>query len=133
MNLFEQASRQKVRFQSTKGELTTEQLWDLPLTNSNGFNLDAVARDVHRDLKAVSEESFVTMARPNPAQARLELKMEIVKHIIGVKLAEAEQAKTAADRANERQRLMEILNKKQDAALEALTPEEIKARLDALG
>lgn len=131
MNLFEQASRQKLRFPSIKGEITTEQLWDLPLTSKGAFDLDSVAKAINGHLKAVAETSFVEI-KHNPAKTTLELQLDILKHIIAVRMAEAEQAKSAADRANERHRLMEILNKKQDAALEALTPEEIQKRLDAL-
>ena len=34
MNMFEQAARQGFRFNSTRGLLTTEQLWTLPLTST---------------------------------------------------------------------------------------------------
>lgn len=132
MNIFEQATRQKIRFPSAKGELTTEQLWELPLTSKTGFDLDTVAREVNRDLKETAEESFVS-TRANPARAQLELKLELVKHVIAVKITEAESREQAAARAQERQRLQEILNKKQDAALEGLSVEEIQKRLIELG
>lgn len=132
MNIFEQATRQKIRFPSIKGELTTEQLWELPLTSRTGFDLDSVAREVNRDLKETAEESFVA-TRANPARAQLELKLELVKHVIAVKITEAESREQAAARAQERQRLQEILNKKQDAALEGLSVEEIQKRLTELG
>ena len=44
MNIFEYAARSKIRFQSTKGELTVEQLWDVPLRSRDDFNLNAVAK-----------------------------------------------------------------------------------------
>lgn len=132
INLFEQASRQKLRFASERGELMVEQLWDLPLTSKNGFDLDTLAREVNRQLRLLSEESFVETKRA-PATEILELKLEILKHIIAVRIAEREKNLAAVARSAERQRLLEILGKKEDAALEALTPEQIKARLDALG
>lgn len=130
-NLFQLASRQKFRFQSIKGELTTEQLWDLPLTARGGFNLDEVAKQVAAELKAAGEESFV-QKKSNPAKAKLEAKLEIVKHIIAVKLDDAEKANKASQNQEERQRLLAVLNRKQDAALEELTPEQIQARLAEL-
>ena len=130
-NLFQLASRQKFRFQSIKGELTTEQLWDLPLTARGGFNLDEVAKQVAAELKAAGEESFV-QKKSNPAKSKLEAKLEIVKHIIAVKLEDAEKAAKASQNQEERQRLLAVLNRKQDAALEELTPEQIQARLAEL-
>ena len=130
-NLFQLASRQKFRFQSIKGELTTEQLWDLPLTARGGFNLDEVAKQVAAELKAAGEESFV-QKNSNPAKSKLEAKLEIVKHIISAKLEEAERAVKASQNQEERQRLLAVLNRKQDAALEELTPEQIQARLAEL-
>ena len=130
-NLFQLASRQKFRFQSIKGELTTEQLWDLPLTARGGFNLDEVAKQVAAELKAAGEESFV-QKKSNPAKSKLEAKLEIIKHIIAVKLEEAERAVKASQNQEERQRLLAVLNRKQDAALEELTPEQIQARLAEL-
>lgn len=132
MNIFEQATRQKIRFPSAKGELTTEQLWELPLTSKTGFDLDTVAREVNRDLKETAEESFVS-TRANPARAHLELKLELVKHVIAVKITEADAREKAASRTQERQRLQEILARKQDAELEGLSVEDIQKRLAELG
>lgn len=132
MNLFEQASRVKLRFASTKGELTVEQLWDAPLISGNGFNLDVIAKDVNTQLKASTEESFVKQARPNAAQAALELKLEILKHIIGVKLAEADAAKASVARAEELRRLKEALAHKQDEALMSMDADALKKRIEEL-
>jgi hypothetical protein len=132
MNIFEQASRQKARFASIKGEITTEQLWDLPLQSKSGFDLDTVAKNVNAELKGVTEESFVATTS-NPAKATLELKLEIVKHVIAVRLAENEAQRSAAAKAAEKQRLLDILAKKEDQALEGLTPEQIRERINQLG
>ena len=131
MNIFEQASIHKIRFTTVKGDLTTEQLWDLPLTSKGSFDLDTVAKTVNTSLKATAEESFVATS-VNPARDVLELKLEIVKHIISVRLAQNAQLREASARASECVKLLDVLAKKQDAALEALTPEEIQDRLKAL-
>lgn len=130
-NLFQLASRQKFRFQSIKGELTTEQLWELPLTARGGFNLDEVAKQVAAELKAAGEESFV-QKNSNPAKSKLEAKLEIVKHIITTKLEETERAVKTEQRSEERQKLLAVLDRKQRAALEELTPEQLQARLAEL-
>ena len=130
MNIFEQATRRAIRFESAKGDLSVEQLWDLPLQSRNQFDLDTVAKTVNRQLNAVTEESFVSV-RENPAKETLSLKLEIVKHIISVKLQEAEEARNR-DKASEKEKLLRLLDEKQNEALRALTPEEIQERLKAL-
>jgi len=132
MNLFEIASRQAFRFQSVKGLLTTEQLWDLPLQSKSGMDLDSVARGVSAQLKTMAEESFVPTVRTNPAKASLEQQLDIVKHIIGVKHEENVALQNAAVKKAEREKLYALLEKKQDAALEGLSVEDIKAKLAAL-
>ena len=131
MNIFEQATRRAIRFESAKGDLSVEQLWDLPLQSRNQFDLDTVAKTVNRQLNAVTEESFVSV-RENPAKETLSLKLEIVKHIISVKLQEAEEARNRANKASEKEKLLRLLDEKQNEALRALTPEELQERLKAL-
>ena len=131
MNIFEQATRRAIRFESVKGDLSVEQLWDLPLQSRNQFDLDTIAKTVNRQLNDVTEESFVSV-RENPAKETLSLKLELVKHIISVKLQEAEEARNRANKASEKEKLLRLLDEKQNEALRALTPEEIQERLKAL-
>lgn len=130
-NLFLQATREKFRFESPKGDLSVEQLWDLPLTSRTDFDLDTVAKAVNADLKAANEESFVNVNN-NPAVSRLQAKLEVVKAIIEVKLAQAEATKKRAEKAAERQRLMEVLHSKKNQELQGLSVEEIERRLSQL-
>ena len=131
MNIFEQATRQALRFSSNRGELSTEQLWDLPLTSRQGFDLDSVAKEVNQRLKSVTEESFVVKTT-NPEKDSLELKLEVLKHIIAAKQSEADARRNAAERAAERQKLYDILAEKQDSALKDLSVEDIQKRLAEL-
>ena len=130
-NLFLQATREKFRFESSKGDLSVEQLWDLPLTSRTGFDLDTVAKAVNANLKSSNEESFVNVSN-NPAVSRLQAQLEVVKAIIEVKLAQAEATKKRAEKAAERQRLMEVLHSKKDQELQGLSVEEIERRLSQL-
>lgn len=130
-NIFEHASRVKTRFPSNRGDLTTEQLWDLPLQSKSGFDLDSVAKAVNSQLKAVTEESFVSTGT-NPAKSKLEHMLETVKHVIAVRLRENAEAATKAARAAERQKLVDALSDKQDAAIKDMTPDQIKARIEEL-
>ena len=131
MNIFEQATRLKLRFPSVKGELNAEQLWDLPLQSRTLFDLDTVAKTVYHDLKGREEGSFVTTST-DPMKARLEVMLDIIKHVIQVKQDESSARVDAARKAEQRQRILEVMDKKADAALENETVEQLAARLKSL-
>lgn len=128
MSIFEQASRAKLRFTSIKGRIAVEDLWDLPLSSRNGFDLDSVAKAVNADLKAAAEESFVATAS-NPAKAALELQMAVVKHVIAVRLKENEEQRARDARLEERRRLLQVLETKQDEKMRGMSAEEILGRI----
>lgn len=131
VSMFEYATRNKMRFASSKGELTVEQLWDVPLRSRDDFNLDTIAKGANKALKALSEESFVRTER-TPDQYRAEMALEIVKHVIEVKLDEEAVAKRRADNRVEREKLLKILAEKQDGKLSELTERELQKRINAL-
>lgn len=129
--MFEKASRLKIRFQSPKGELSVEDLWDLPLTSQTGkANLDDIAKDIHTLLKSSGEVSFVEKTAPQNETAQLGF--EIVKHIISIRLAENQSRLDAREKSEKKQRLMEILNRKEDQALEELSPDQIRDMINSM-
>lgn len=130
-NLFEYAVRNKLRFASTKGDLTVEQLWDVPLRSRDDFNLNTIAKAANKAWKDISEESFVETAK-TPQHARLEMALETVKYVIDIKLAEEDAAKKRADNKAEKEKLLAILAEKQDGKLSALSEAELKKRIAAL-
>lgn len=125
MNIFEQASRLELRFATTKGLLSVEDLWKLSLDS-----LDTIAKGVNRQLKASEEESFVkTRTKANTEDT---LKLDILKHVIEVKLQEAEEKKNKAEKAAQLSLLRELKANKQLQELQSLTSTEIDARIAAL-
>lgn len=132
MNIFELASREAYRFDSVKGALTVEDLWLLPLTTTrnNAASLDNIAKEINKQLKSSEEESFVTQRTSK--DVTLASKLELVKHIIAVKMQEAEAVRSQAAKAEEKAKLLAILAKKQEESLENLTEEEILNKLNNL-
>lgn len=136
LNLFELATRRKFKFPSVKGDLRVEDLWDLPLkvtspTRDVKADLDTVAKGLNAKIKLEGEESFVTPAS-NVTKTILEQKLDIVKRIIAVKIAERDAAEAKATRDAERKRLLVALDKKQEEAIDSMSAEEIEKRLAAL-
>lgn len=131
-NLFITASRKKFRFASERGDLTVENLWDLPLTSKNGFNLNAVAIRVNAELKDLAEESFVETST-NPRRKDLENMLEIVKYVIAVKQDEAKAATERVAKQELKRKLREAIEAKEGEALQSASLEDLKAQLAALG
>lgn len=123
--MFEQASRVKLRFKLSNGVVTTEDLWDLSLES-----LDALARFLNKTIKDEEEISFIK--EKSSANKLTELRFEIVKHIIAVKLAEKEKAQDAATKSERKQAILKILSDKEDESLQAMSKEDLLKELESL-
>lgn len=124
-NLFESATRSKMRF-PFKGMISVEDLWDLSLTN-----LDSVFKTLNAEAKKSEEESLLNTKSKEDEE--ISNKIEIVKYIVSVKLDEKKKREDAKKNAEMRQRLLEIKAKRQDAALENMSDEDLDKALAELG
>ena len=60
MDIFEQASRLDLLFESSFGSFYTNDLWKLPLISQNGkVSLDELAKKYHNKIKNAEQPSFV--------------------------------------------------------------------------
>lgn len=130
-NIFEYATRHKLRFASARGGLSTEQLWEVPLRSSDGFDLNAIAKGVNRALKDVTEESFVETAK-TAEHVRLETTLEVVKYVIEAKMDDEAAAKIRAANRIKKAKLLEILAEKQAGKLSDLSEKELRKQIAAL-
>ncbi len=115
--MFEQASRLKLRF-PYKGQCTTEDLWDMPLAH-----LDNIFKVLNSEAKSQKEESL--LAVKTSENTILDLQINIVKHVVSVRLKEQEARKTLADRASQKQKLLGLAAEKQEESLRGLSAEEL--------
>ena len=122
--LFIMAIRQKFRF-NFKGVATLEDLWDL-----NVRDLDTIFKSLNAQAKQAKEESL--LAVKSKEDAVLEAKIEIVKHIVATKLAEAEHRRVLAENKEKKNRIAEILADKQDEELRGKSVEELQQMLNSM-
>ena len=128
--MFEKASRirPKIRFNCSKGDLSVEDLWDLPLTSIiNNSNLDDIARGLHKQLKNDDDVSFVD--KDKKSDEIVQLKFDIVKHIIEFRLAQNTAKVEANEKAEKKQRILQALAESENKEFESKTPEELRAML----
>jgi hypothetical protein len=130
-DLFIVASRRKFRFASERGDLSVEQLWDLPLTSKNGFNLNAVAIAVNSELKGLAEESFVETST-NPRRRELEQMLEVVKYVISVKQEEAMAAQERVAKQELKRKLQDAIAAKEGQALLDASLDDLRAQLASI-
>lgn len=123
-NMFEIATRNKMRF-PFKGMISVEDLWDL-----NVRDLDNVFKTLNAQVKKSQEESL--LATKSKEDEALSIQIEIVKHIVNIKLTEAEVARQSKESKAQAQKIMEIINAKQDEDLHNKSIGELKAMLNEL-
>jgi len=118
MSIFEKASRLKLRF-SHKGYCSVEDLWDLPLES-----VDAIFKQLNQQAKTQLEESL--LAESTKADEELTLQLEIVRHVVKVRLEEKQQQANKLERASKKQELLAIVADKENAALKDKSIDELK-------
>ncbi|MFL1672678.1 hypothetical protein [Paenibacillus dendritiformis] len=121
MNIFEYAVKNKLRF-PFKGMITVEDLYDLSLEN-----LDSIFKSLNSQLKKVKEESLLDTKTKEDKE--LDVKIEIVKYIVNVKLDEQVLKMKAKEQKERKQKILEILSSKQDEDLQNKSVEELKIML----
>lgn len=122
--LFINATRANYQF-TFRGMINVIDLWDLSLTN-----LDSVFKTLNAEVKKSEEESLLNTKSKEDEE--ISNKIEIVKYIVGVKLDEKKKRENAKKNAEMRQRLLEIKAKRQDAALENMSDEDLDKALAEL-
>jgi hypothetical protein len=122
--MFECAARSKFRF-SFKGLISVEDLWDLPVTS-----LDSIFKTLNSQLKQTKEESLLDTKTKQDKE--LEIKIEIIKYIVGVKLEEENVRLRVKERKEQKQKILEIMAEKQDESLKGKSIEELTKMLDDL-
>lgn len=123
-NLFEIATRNRYRF-NYKGVMTVEDLWSLRVED-----LDAIFKMLNRQKKTADEDSL--LATKSAEDQDMANKIDIVRYIVSVKLAEAAERVSAAEKKAQRDKILEIVAKKKDKALEDLGIEDLMKKLEEL-
>ena len=122
--MFDKVTRLKLRFESNKGLLSVEQVWDLSLTA-----LNEMAKSLSRQVKAAETDEEDFIGTKSNVDSEPQLRFDVVKHIIGVKLKERDDSKDAAERKANNQVILELIQRKKQQELEGKSVEELEALL----
>lgn len=130
-NVFEIATRQKYRFATVRGNLSVEQLWDLPLDKGE-VNLYQLAQGLLEEVADKPAEKLSFFSKAVSIDETATFKFEIVKHIVTVRVAESEAKQTEAVKRTQKQELDALIAAKKAEAKQSLSIEELEAMRAAL-
>lgn len=123
MDVYKEAVKQRVRFNTSKGPLTTEQLWDLTLAE-----LDALAVKLEKDYESSKGKSF--LAKKTVKDKSLKLQFDVVLDVLETKNEELEIANKRRETKERNQKILGIIQKKKDEALEGKTLSQLEKMLE---
>jgi len=122
MDQFKQASKLGLRFNTDKGVLTTEQLWDL--TQTQLANLIKAIKKVLKQNDNDDDLSFLISS--TKVDTENQLRFDIAKDVYLTKKEEAEKLRDAAKIKEDNQKIFELISRKKDSELESKSIEELE-------
>ena len=120
--MYKEASKQKLRFQTMRGLLSTEQLWDLTVTD-----LDHIAVALKEEYDNSGKKSFLTVRSVKDKTAKL--KFDVVLDVLTTKVEEAAAAKEAKETKEHNQKIIQLISEKQDEALKGKSIKQLESML----
>ena len=120
--MYKEASKQRLRFATTKGELTAEQLWDLSLTD-----LDSLAVSLEEEHALSGKKSFLIAKSVKDKVAKL--RFNIVLDVLTTKVEEAEALKTAKENKEHNSKIIALIQDKNDESLKKKSVKQLESLL----
>jgi hypothetical protein len=122
MDIYKEASRLKLRFQTGKGPLSVEQLWDLSLTE-----LDTLAVAKEQEYKDSGKKSF--LKAKSAKDRKLKLELDIFVDILTTKVEEDETRRKALADKEHNALILSKMEQKRNEAFDDMSLEELQKQL----
>lgn len=131
MEIFKKASKKKLRFSTNRGSLPVEQLFDLPKEEIR--QLVIKAREAAKKSSGEVNDSELSFL-DSPAKVKAtddELRFEILKDIYLTKKTAEEKAQKRAEVKANNKKILELIARKQDEALEKKSIKDLEKLLES--
>lgn len=119
--MYKIASKMQLRFTTSKGLLSTEQLWDLS-QNEIANSLKAVKKI----LKKTDDDELSFLEDNKVTDIENELRFNILKDVYMTKKQTAEEIRNVAVTKAHNQRIDELIARKNDEKLESMSVEDLE-------
>lgn len=127
MDIYKLANQQGLRFPTTKGLLSVEQLFTLKQTE-----LANIVKSCKKVLSGTSSDDDLSfLDESKTVNKEDQLRFDIAKDIYLTKKAEAEEVRTKAERKAFEQKILSLIAEKQEDSLKGKSIEELTAMLQA--
>ena len=125
MSNFKQASQFKLRFQTSVGLVSTEQLWDL-----TQVQLSNAIKAVKKVLKKTDDDELSFLEDSKVVDVENQLRFDILKDVYMSKKDEAEKLRNAAAKKANNDKIIALIAEKQEGKLKEMSIEELEALLE---
>lgn len=120
--MYKEATKLKLRIATNVGQLSVEQLWDLPMTH-----LDELAVGLEKEYKTSANKSF--LVKKTLKNKVTKLKFDIVLDILNSKVEASEAASETRANKEHNQKIYDLIEKKKDGELEGKTVKQLEKML----
>jgi hypothetical protein len=120
--LFEQATRKRLRFNTNKGIITTEDLWVLAPEQLNQIYITLDKESKEKNSQGLFKEQ-------NETNSILDLKLKIIEHIFNHKQKIIEANRKRRETIERQQKIAKIIEKKKEKELENMDIEKLEEML----
>lgn len=125
MNVYQVAARKKLRFDTSRGFLTVEQLFDLKLTTLSALIREQKAKVV----ESSDSDDLDFLTDKIKADDTEQLRFDVLKDIYLTLKAEKEASDAALSAKEHNQKVLALINRKQEKQMEDLSVEELEKLL----
>ena len=124
--MYKQAAQLKLRFETPKGVLSAENLFDLSMTD-----LSTTIKKVNAQLKKeqTTDNELALVEGTDVVESQNSLRFKILKDVYMTKKDARDAAALDYEKKQKKQRIAEIIAKKKEEALENMSIEELEAML----
>lgn len=122
MDIYKLASQQQLRFQTSRGPLSTEQLWDLGIEE-----LDTLAVNLEKEHEQSGRKSFIVKKSQKDKVAQM--KFDIVLDVLNTKIEAEQIAAEIKEKKEHNKKILTIIAEKKDAELKSKSIEELESMI----
>lgn len=123
--MYKQASQLSLKFQTTVGSLSVDQLWGLNLTQ-----LTTAVKAAKKVLKGVDNDDDLSFLESTKAiDVEAQLRFDILKDVYLTKKKAQDEVRAAADVKAHNQKILALIAEKKDDSLKGMSIEELEKQL----
>lgn len=130
-DIFLQATRSRLRFKSPVGDLSVEDLWEIPLTSvsPNKASIEGIGAVLLDRQAKLQGGSILRGSKPSKERAEVDLAVEVLRAVATIRQDEAEAKTLEAMKQSKREQLQALIAERE---LKEASVDDLKAQLAAL-